>query len=97
MVLTAKHCDGFAMYDSEVSEYNIVDWTPFKRDVSADTGAACKKQGVKLGFYYSHWWDWHEKSNGWDCPTHGIFPTTSGKILMPIFVKNQCRPGGRTC
>ncbi len=73
MVLTAKHCDGFAMYDSEVSEYNIVDWTPFKRDVSAELAAACKKQGVKLGFYYSHWWDWHESnalglSNTWDFP-----------------------------
>lgn len=61
MVLTAKHCDGFAMYDSRISDYNIADWTPFRRDVCKELQAACKQQKIRLGFYYSQWWDWHEE------------------------------------
>jgi alpha-L-fucosidase len=73
IVITAKHCDGFAMYDSEVSEYNIVDWTAYGQDPLAALRKACDRHGVKLGFYYSHWWDWHEAnaqglSNTWDFP-----------------------------
>lgn len=56
-VITAKHHDGFAMWDSQVSDFNIMH-TPFKRDVIAELVAACKKHGLKYGFYYSHWHDW---------------------------------------
>jgi len=71
VVITAKHCDGFAMYKSNVSAYNMVDFTPFKRDVCKELETACNKQNVKLGFYYSHWWDWHEE--------HSIAGPMSGK------------------
>ncbi len=69
LVITAKHHDGFAMYDSDCSDYDIVDATPFKRDPMKELKAACDKYGVRLGFYYSHAQDWgHPKSthNYWE-------------------------------
>ncbi|MBB3694624.1 alpha-L-fucosidase [Sphingomonas sp. BK580] len=58
IVITSKHHDGFAMFGSKVSRYNVVDATPFKRDPIAELAAACRRQGVKLFFYYSQL-DWH--------------------------------------
>ena len=69
MVLTSKHHEGFAMFKSLASPYNIVDATPFKRDPIAELAAACRKHGMGLGFYYSQFLDWHEKDasgNDWD-------------------------------
>ena len=69
IVITAKHHDGFALYDSKVSKYDIVDATPFKRDVLKELSAACAKHGMPLGFYYSQAQDWHERNgagNTWD-------------------------------
>ena len=60
IVLTAKHHEGFAMFKSEASDFNVVDATPFKRDVFAELAAACRKHGVKVCFYYSQCLDWHE-------------------------------------
>ena len=59
IVITSKHHDGFAMFHSKASPYNIVDATPFGRDPLKELAAACKKQGIKLGFYYSQAQDWH--------------------------------------
>ncbi len=61
IVLTAKHHEGFAMYHSKVSPYNIVDATPYKKDILADLHRECKKQGIRLGLYYSQAQDWHDK------------------------------------
>ncbi|NLH42462.1 MAG: alpha-L-fucosidase, partial [Planctomycetes bacterium] len=69
IVITSKHHDGFAMYGSKVSKYNIVDATPFKRDVLKELADACAKHGMRLGFYYSQAQDWHEPNgagNTWD-------------------------------
>ncbi|MGJ7032155.1 alpha-L-fucosidase [Niabella hirudinis] len=69
MIITAKHHDGFAMYPSAVSDFNIHDQTPFKRDPLAELSAACKKQGIKFGFYYSHAFDWEHPDapgNDWE-------------------------------
>ncbi|MGN7720209.1 alpha-L-fucosidase [Chitinophaga sp. 22620] len=69
IVLTAKHHDGFAMWDSKVSDFDIVDATPYKKDPVKALAAACKKEGIKLGFYYSQFQDWHEPNGGgnsWD-------------------------------
>ena len=69
IVITAKHHDGFAMYDSKVSTYDIVDATPFKRDVLKELAAACARRGMRLGFYYSQAQDWHDPNgagNEWD-------------------------------
>ncbi|MDF0479558.1 alpha-L-fucosidase [Vagococcus sp. PNs007] len=64
LVVTTKHHDGFAMYKSEVSDYNVYDATPFKRDVLMELSEACKKHGLKLGIYYSQDLDWHEEHGG---------------------------------
>ncbi|WP_297814951.1 alpha-L-fucosidase [uncultured Polaribacter sp.] len=58
VILTSKHHDGFAMFKSEVSDYNIVDFTPYKKDILKELAVACKKHGLKLGLYYSTP-DWH--------------------------------------
>jgi alpha-L-fucosidase len=74
ITITAKHHDGFAMYGSKVSPYNVVDATPFHRDPMKELAAACQRQGLKLCFYYSQTQDWHEPDavgNDWDFPNEG--------------------------
>ena len=69
IVITSKHHDGFAMFGSKVSHYNVVEATPFKRDILKELAAACQKHGMPLGFYYSQSQDWHEPGgagNDWD-------------------------------
>ena len=69
IVITSKHHDGFALFDSKVSNWNVVAATPFKRDVLKELAAACQKHGMPLGFYYSQSQDWHEPGgagNDWD-------------------------------
>ena len=69
IVITSKHHDGFALFKSKASPYNIVDATPFKRDVLKELADACAKRGMRLGFYYSQSQDWHEPNgagNTWD-------------------------------
>ena len=63
-VVTTKHHDGFALFHSKVDKYNVVDATPYKRDIIYDLANACAKNDVKLGFYYSQDLDWHEKHGG---------------------------------
>ena len=58
ITITSKHHDGFAMYNSEVSDYNIVKSTPYGQDIIKALKAECDKQGLKLFFYYSQL-DWH--------------------------------------
>ncbi|MEN8203896.1 MAG: alpha-L-fucosidase [Bacteroidota bacterium] len=69
MVITSKHHDGFAMYDSRVSSYNIVDHAPFGRDVIRELSEACVEAGFRFGIYYSHREDWdhpYAYGNTWD-------------------------------
>ncbi|MGI6222717.1 MAG: alpha-L-fucosidase [Prevotella sp.] len=58
ITFTSRHHDGFSMFKTATSNYNIVDGTPYKHDVLADLAAACHKQGISLHLYYSHL-DWH--------------------------------------
>jgi alpha-L-fucosidase len=58
IVITSKHHDGFAMFDSKANPFNIVQATPFKRDPLKELAAECRKHGIKLGFYYSQDQDW---------------------------------------
>lgn len=59
IVITAKHHDGFAMFNSKASKWNIVDATPYHKDVLKMLAAACKKYDMPLGFYYSQAQDWN--------------------------------------
>jgi len=65
VTITAKHHDGFAPWDSRVSDYDVAEFTSPKRDIIKELADACLKHGLKLGLYYSHWVDW-EHPNGWD-------------------------------
>lgn len=73
IVYTAKHHEGFAMYHSRCSSFNIYDMTPFKRDPLKELELACRKYGIKLGIYYSLGKDWHDP----DVPTN--WPTKGGR------------------
>jgi alpha-L-fucosidase len=73
LVITAKHHDGVAMYPSKVSDVSISAST-FKRDPMAELSAACKKYGIRFGFYYSHAFDWEHPDapgNDWDYDNPG--------------------------
>ncbi|MBS7642554.1 MAG: alpha-L-fucosidase [Candidatus Bathyarchaeia archaeon] len=69
IVITAKHHDGFCMFDTRYTDYNIVKATPFRRDPLKELAEACRMEGMKLGFYYSQTLDWHHPDgmgNDWD-------------------------------
>ena len=94
IVITSKHHDGFAMFHSKASPYNIYDATPFHRDPLKELAVACKKQGLKLGFYYSQAQDWHHPggfayaTNGrttghWDKAQDGDFHKYIREIAIP--------------
>lgn len=57
VTFTSRHHDGFSMWATKASPYNVVDATPFKRDVIGELAQACQEQKLKLHFYYSHM-DW---------------------------------------
>jgi alpha-L-fucosidase len=82
IVITAKHHDGFAMWPTKVNNYNIMDATPWKHDPMKDLKAACQKQGIRFGFYYSQAFDWGEKDgvgNDWDYDNPGGDKLLGGK------------------
>lgn len=96
IVITSKHHDGFAMFDSKADPFNIVAATPFHRDPIRELAAECKKQGIKLGFYYSQDQDWtapggaamkkgnHDRPNHhWDPAQDGDFATYLHKKAIP--------------
>ena len=69
LVITAKHHDGFCLFDSALTDYDIVDATPFGRDPLKELAAECRRQGIRLCFYYSQTQDWHHPGgdgNDWD-------------------------------
>lgn len=80
VIITAKHHDGFAMYNSASSSYDIVDRTPYAKDPMVEIIKACREEGLKFGFYYSLGRDWEDpdvptnwpvkggRSNTWDYP-----------------------------
>jgi alpha-L-fucosidase len=77
IVITAKHHDGFALFDSKASTWDVVDATPYHRDLIAPLADACRKHGMKLGLYYSQAQDWvnpggaaarKKASEGWANP-----------------------------
>jgi len=88
IVITSKHHDGFAMFHSEASKYNIYDATPFKRDPLKELAAACKKYGIRLGFYYSEAQDWGHPGGSaigghWDKAQDGSMDDYITKVAIP--------------
>ena len=71
LVITAKHHEGFALFKSKASPYNVVDATPFGRDIIGELAEACAKKEIRFGVYYSQALDWHHPDaagNDWDFP-----------------------------
>ena len=64
MVVTSKHHDGFCLFHTKWDDYNVVDGTPFQRDIIEELANACARHGLKLGLYYSEELDWHEPDGG---------------------------------
>ena len=60
VVITSKHHDGFALFDSACSDYDVMDASPFKRDIIKELSEACHKHGLKFGVYYSQAKDWQD-------------------------------------
>jgi alpha-L-fucosidase len=58
ITITARHHDGFSMFATKATRYNMVDWTPFARDPMKELADECRRQGIRLFFYYSQL-DWH--------------------------------------
>ena len=88
IVITSKHHDGFAMFDSKASAWNIVKASPFGRDPLKELAAACQKHGLKLGFYYSQAQDWNNVGGG-VCGTHWD-PAHAGS--MDDYIRNVAVP-----
>ncbi|MCP4711633.1 MAG: alpha-L-fucosidase, partial [Planctomycetes bacterium] len=69
IVITSKHHDGFALYDSKISDYDVMDFTPFKRDILQELTDECQRQGIRMCFYHSIM-DWHHEDylprRGWE-------------------------------
>ena len=88
IIITSKHHDGFAMFHSKVSDFNIVDATPFGRDPMKELAEACKKQGLGFGFYYS-------QNQDWTAPGGAGGPTTdsNGKVItFEQYFESKCLP-----
>ena len=88
IVITSKHHDGFALFETAASDFDIVDATPYKRDVIKDLAAACQKHGIKLGLYYSQAQDWHHaggaaRGGAWDKAQEGDMTEYIKKVAAP--------------
>jgi alpha-L-fucosidase len=87
IVITSKHHDGFAMFDSKASDWNIVKGSPFGRDPLKELAAACRKYGIKLGFYYSQAQDWNNggaaAGGKWDKAQERSMDDYIDKVAVP--------------
>ncbi|WP_218731330.1 alpha-L-fucosidase [Polaribacter sp. HaHaR_3_91] len=88
IIITSKHHEGFAMFDSKVSDFNIVDATPFGRDPMHELSDACHELGLGFGFYYSHNQDWTAPGG-----TRGPKVDENGKeATFEDYFYNKCKP-----
>ena len=87
IIFTSKHHDGFCMWDTKYTDYNIMN-SPFHRDVMKELAEACKKQGMALGFYHSTC-DWHNSDFPLTSPGGTVRRTTSNIDRYTEYLKNQ--------
>jgi alpha-L-fucosidase len=93
IIITSKHHDGFALFDSKVSPYDIVDATPYKRDAIKALAAAAHRQGMKFGVYYSIM-DWHHPdAQGPNAPEYNsrTWSNPNFKRYVETYMKPQLR------
>jgi len=90
IVITSKHHDGFCLWDSKVSDYDIMDASPFKRDILKELSEACKRQGIKLCFYHSIM-DWyHPDAQGPFYPNYNDTKRSNPNFVR--YVENYMKP-----
>ena len=93
IVITSKHHDGFAMYHSQVNPYNIVDATPFDRDPLKELAEACRKHGLKLGFYHSQAQDWHHPGGSYrGYPDKPHWDETMQRVPFEQYIEEKAYP-----
>jgi len=88
IVITSKHHDGFALFDSKASDWNVVKATPYGKDLLKPLADACRKYGMKLGFYYSQANDWNNPGGAaagghWDSTQNGSMDEYIRKVAVP--------------
>lgn len=88
IVITSKHHDGFALFDSKVTNWDVVDATPYGKDLLKPLVEACRKEGIRIGFYYSQAQDWNHPGGAasgghWDKAQDGDFDAYIDKIAVP--------------
>ena len=91
IVITSKHHDGFAMFDSKANPFNIVQATPFKRDPLKELATECRSQGIKLGFYHSQDQDW--TAPGGAALPHGQDTSNKEEHKPPIYHWDRAQDG----
>ena len=93
IVITSKHHDGFAMFDSKASPWNIMQASPYGKDPLQDLATSCRKYGVQLGFYYSQAQDWNNggaaAGGKWDPAQEHDMDDYIDKVVVPQ-VKEIC-------
>lgn len=88
IIITSKHHDGFAMYDSKCNDFNIVKASPFARDPMKELAKACRDKGIGFGFYYSH-------NQDWTFPGGNGGPSKNSKgeeVGFDYYFKEKCLP-----
>jgi len=88
MVFTAKHCEGFAMFQTAADPFNIMDASPYKKDIVKALAESCKKHNMPFGVYYAQALDWYHAGGGsydkkWDKAQEGKFADYIGKVSLP--------------
>jgi alpha-L-fucosidase len=88
IVITSKHHDGFALFDSKVTDWDVVDATPYGKDLLKPLVEACRKHGIRIGFYYSQAQDWNHPGGAaagghWDPAQEGSMDEYIEKIAIP--------------
>jgi alpha-L-fucosidase len=88
IIITSKHHDGFALFDSKASDWNVVKATPYGKDLLQPLAEACRQHGLKLGFYYSQAQDWNNPGGGvcgqhWDPAQNGDMGEYIRKVAVP--------------
>jgi alpha-L-fucosidase len=104
IVITSKHHDGFALFDSKVTDWDIMDATPYGKDLLAPLVEACRREGIRIGFYYSQAQDWCHPggavatwkpwSGYWDKAQLGDYDEYLDKIALPQVKEILTRYGG---
>jgi len=92
MVITSKHHDGFGLWDSNVSDYDIVDFSPYGQDILKALSEACKEEGIRFGVYHSIM-DWHHpQAQGLNYPEYNTQDSLKMNSQFPDYYTNYLKP-----